>query len=279
MPDFTELNVDGTNGNDGVTGDYRMNRHRIYFCKTSAPRPYAVQLFQNFPQHFNQKAAEVKKGAHKHHGQPTFEFSGYIDLSEINDNLPETKDASFGAHDDWVAVKHYDKSRGFTAQTLKRNYLEAGEKAARAAADTSWHKIDDAAIEKFISVNQYHFLAGRRSWVIGPACEFDHDIVPSDIDTLMVFETAAIERVSRWEYLPGAKFFDKQTKVIWATLLRNYVQNMGLQRQDHRPWAGCTQKDGVSFVYKHVGTKDEMIAASRKMCRIHRNLWPSANTS
>lgn len=81
-------------------------------------------------------------------------------------------------------------------------------------------------------MNQRHFLAGRRSWVVRRADDPLEGgfITVKNEDGLFFLETAAFERYSHFVFLtrvPGAVFVQGMTQAIidiWTTLLRNFVE-------------------------------------------------------
>ncbi|MDA8708256.1 hypothetical protein N9M10_02680 [Hellea sp.] len=291
MADFTELNVDGSGEASEVCGPYHMNRHRIYFEKPKTHFPYVSTLLFDFSRFLNQGAAKVESRSREFQGLPTFAFTGAPPVPILD------KITASNPHEDWVYVAQSDIRRGFTGQTLKRNYLEKKEIAAIASAApvAAAEDVFDKAKEYFgsekdrnsvkdavrfaIKVNQHHFLAGRRSWIIAPAEEFDHGPgrIPNNVCDLMVFETAAIERASMEIYNLARKLFDEQTKIIWSTLLRQYVSKNGFKVVDHTPWMpseSIIHSKNVTYMYGQTNSKIDMECNTLGMCKIHKHLWP-----
>jgi hypothetical protein len=107
-------------------------------------------------------------------------------------------------HSDWVGVIWTDPARGFAVQTLRRDFMESADfEVAGYAAVTTGVLLPSVPLAgpvgayTAVQTNQHHFLAGRRSWVLGKASEFDSNPPElKDANSLMVLETAAIERFS-----------------------------------------------------------------------------------
>jgi hypothetical protein len=113
-------------------------------------------------------------------------------------------------------------------------------RAVDAAEDA--RKLEAQLIDKLcdyaVFVNQHHFLAGRRSFWIGRISDFK----PSQVDLrnahvkppladLWVFETAAVERFSRWDFLGTTEAVmggnTKMIEPIWIAMCENVASKFG----------------------------------------------------
>jgi hypothetical protein len=79
-------------------------------------------------------------------------------------------------HVDWVGIIWKDPSTGFAVQTLMRHRRDCASLRSLDLINNSWlpeavkekmREGEEAALEDLF--NKFHFLAGRRSWVILPA--------------------------------------------------------------------------------------------------------------
>lgn len=115
------------------------------------------------------------------------------------------------------------------------------ENRAVDAADEA-RKLEVQAIDKLcdyaVFVNQHHFLAGRRSFWIGSAADFkpsQADLssagVTGSLDDLWVFETAAVERFSRWEFVGMTEGVmggnTKMIEPIWINMCQKVASAFG----------------------------------------------------
>jgi hypothetical protein len=231
MADFDDLKV-GT----GV-GPYHLNRFRIAFsCPTTARKEtLAADFVANFPKYLASPFATTELTARTFQGNPTLKFTGAMKLLLGIDFNP-------GIHHDWVARIAVDNTNGFTVQTLKRNFMEAGD-AMAAAADTivglgspMLQPIGIVPGGMSVALNRMHFLAGRRAWRIDTLAAFGEN--PSDYVSApsLMLETSAVERFSNTAFTIGDAVvgFEKRIPPVWIALLENFVaQNaaLGLKAQ------------------------------------------------
>ena len=170
-------------------------------------------------------------------------------------------------HSDWVGIASVNENDGFTVQTLRRNFSVGDDyKAAVLTGGGTFAGgtlggnpvaatvgLVGGGIGAF-SINKYHFLAGRRSWIIQPAADFgDRNLenaseIPRDA---LVLETSAIERMSSvvFQTADAVKIIgdlDKAIRRVWIKLLNNFVNKMSLQPLPIRVWGHTT--DNVSYV-------------------------------
>jgi hypothetical protein len=228
MADFVALPV-----YNGVAS-YHCNRFRIAFRKPAdwtssklAAMALAADFVTSFPKYLNSPAAAVEFAKRTFEGKPTVRFQGIVKLAGFNAAAP---------HQDWVVRQVVDTTRGFTAQTLRRLFLEAAEKAILAGSVIGG-PFGPIAAADFVAVNQKRFLAGRRSWVVTQGREFgmtDPDVI--------VIETAAIERFSDEHYSLADKAIGMEAKIpsIWVNNLSNFVKTCGyrLEVLDEQPRSG-----------------------------------------
>jgi hypothetical protein len=169
MGDFTALPVA-----DGV-GDYHFNRFRIAFKASPTTSAAALEalvsdLLNNFPTYLTSGYAKMEFGGRHHEGKPTLHFHGYAKVLGLDLAKP---------HDDWVVIQWKDPKIGFTAQTLKREFFVAGDDVGTGAG-VGYLLLGPllpavgiiaavAGTGAAVHYNRMHFLAGRRSWRIGPA--------------------------------------------------------------------------------------------------------------
>ncbi len=194
MADFIDLKVQF-----GV-GPYHLNRFRVAF----APLPgvtaqmLAADFIANFPTYFSSQFATVQFTTRPFKGKQTLQFHGFMKVLGLDAAAP---------HNDWVVQEWVGPGLGFTAQTLQREFLEAGDAAAGLGGLIG------------VMTNQRHFLAGRRSWRLDSGVPFG---LPA---TVMVLETAAIERFSARAYQLGDKIggLEKRIPSIWMSNLTNFV--------------------------------------------------------
>ncbi len=270
---------------EGV-GPYRINRYRIYFRPVTAEqensgfvhnRPgaqicadLANQFKANFPRYFNPNAANVESRAEQYKQRNTLRFLLNARLFGVDNVLADL--AAPDLHADWVGV-HRDHARGFTVQTLKRNFTTgldwamlgtnaAGGAAAGAVGGSLVPGVGTGAgavvglgggtVAGIIgfNINKYHFLAGRRSWVFGTKQEFgrhgvdSYDAIPDDA---LAFETAAVERLSGRIFQAAAASrllgdFDRSIHSVWCTLMNNFLGVTGFRPVDARVWG---HREGV----------------------------------
>jgi hypothetical protein len=242
MPDFTELPVYA-----GV-GDFHFNRFRIAFSKPAglSARDLAQQFVSNFPYYFNSPYAKVVPGVRTFNSKPTLKFHGYVKVLGIDVGRP---------HNDWVVQEWVDNTVGFTAQTLKREFFDAAEDGAMAAAALAAGGL--IGMEPAPTVvggvvaahyNRMHLLAGRRSWRLDDGQTFG---VTGD---LLVLETIAVERFSAEMYRLGDKLGNMRAKFpdIWIANLNNFVRlfrdGLKLVSQPLKP--GWRNKNNVDYYFR-----------------------------
>lgn len=212
MSNFTELPV--ANG----VGPYHINRFRIFFPAPAGQKPGQLgrEFVDGFERFFNPNSAEAHFGPSSYGGDKTIEFA--FDLPGPN------------FHHDWVYIcgrRNDDDCAGFAAQTLKRNFEDGGDKVLRAevaaavgAALGLFPILFPLALilaqrlgDLLVWVNQHHFLAGRRSWMIVDSVKMLGDGLRDKsasaaperrnryvYQPVYVLETAAIERSSMSTY-------------------------------------------------------------------------------
>lgn len=279
------------------SGDYLVDRCRIYF---EAPfgRELSVtnlvsELGRLFPQIFMGVGNEVNSSGlerniatvfYRHdktfNGEPTLQFEidaqflGFLPAPDI--------------HDDWVGFVHQE-TKGFAVQTLKRNFIQANDAQFGQIVNSGFiitGSLPVAQVAGLLAehINRFHFLAGRRSWIIatdvearGPRFAASHPL--SDLEQQLlddrnihtyVFETATINRFSSWVInLAELGFalgdFNGPTANLWTTLLRNFTDFNGFSvvtpnsESNLRPIFGNTLR-GVTFIQESFSSESEMFA-------------------
>lgn len=257
-------------------GDYHVNQFRVCFQipkKSDHAKATAAQLFQgflkNFEEVFNGKSwglttnkAEVSWGEGdnaKFRNGRLLDFVFDLEIMSLDMNLPDV-------HHDWVYIgSQWDT--GFAVQTLRREYRDLSDwilegamnQLRRLSKRVKGEDVVDWMKEK-LDLNRNHFLAGRRSWVIGvmdkslpgwkpsagnvdKTIKFDSGVKEYVFDSRPVFylETAAIERSSSKEATKlesDVGFLIHMRKVldyIWLTLLYNYVDEMDFELVSSSP--------------------------------------------
>jgi hypothetical protein len=227
MGDFTALPVD-----TGV-GNYHFNRFRIVFKKPQnlTAQSLAQRFTLNFPLYFNSEFASVEEVSNRFFdGFEVLRFHGKVMLLHANLARP---------HSDWVALIGYHPSRGFLAQTLKREFLDleedveavgGGAALGAAAGAVRGGALVGAGAGGILGgtigghYNRMHFLAGRRSWVVADASEFG-----ISGEGLVVLETAAVERFSAVPYELMGDALESKVPLIWGALLRNFAIKNNLE--------------------------------------------------
>jgi hypothetical protein len=127
VDDFTELWVD-----NGV-GDYHFNRFRVAFdCPPGETKQSLADDFvAKFPHYLTSQYATVRRGERNYGVKPTWHFHGFKVVSVPL--LPGPAGAASAdldiarPHTDWVAQIDNNDGLGFTAQTLKREFLDLSE--------------------------------------------------------------------------------------------------------------------------------------------------------
>ncbi len=212
MADFVEMPVQG-----GV-GPYHFNRYRIVFdAPVVSKEGLARNLIMNFPSYLNSQYATVEKTKRTFNSKPTLKFHGIK-------NMPVVGDVA-RPHHDWVVVDPVDWQRGFTARTLRREFIDVQDDGVAGGLAGAAGGLLGAA--EAVRVNQRHFLAGRRCWRLDTAEAFHLPDVPGQ---KLVLETTAVERFSCPEYvLADAAFgMEKLVPNIWCSMLWNFVRQNSL---------------------------------------------------
>jgi hypothetical protein len=260
---FSELKIN----RDG-TGKYHVNQFRIYFYPAGVQKKDLVRkMYVDFPRIFSgntpyseigswwkrwgkgYEAKNIPTGGLVKNGAVAKFDGGQYTKGPIIKFVFDQK-ALWGAvdildfHDDWVGVVWSDESKGFAVQTLRNVAL------VRTAALASLGPVGAAGLG-FETINDDHFLAGRRSWIIGtdpPALRSTYKMTLLEKKNeyvcapLFYFETAAIERYSGMVYrlmgehsFGGGKYdrgnegvglfpnFRSSIRHLWSVLLTNYV--------------------------------------------------------
>ena len=221
MTDFTALPV-----YNGV-GPYHFNRYRVVFSRPpgTSKESLARRFTSGFPHYFNSRHATVVFHADKtFDAKPTFEFHGIIQKLGVNIAKP---------HNDWVARIQFNPDVGFTAQTLKREFLVTDDNLPAIVGGVIGGGTTGA--ESAVHLNQMHFLAGRRSWRLDSGSAFG---VPGDV---CVLETAAVERFSSQFFVAGdiAFHLEELIPAIWIANLGNFVRMCRLttvEQDTRKPW-------------------------------------------
>lgn len=259
MGDFTALPV-----TDGV-GDYHFNRFRIAFqapaeasAAASLAATLAADLYDNFPAYLTSGFAKVEIGSRTYRGQRTLHFHGYAKVLGLDLAKP---------HDDWVVLDWVDRTIGFTAQTLKRDFFVAGDDiGAGAGAVVGSLALNMVPVVGLVGqilgplgsavagggaaihYNRMHFLAGQRSWRISPGADFGLS------GNVIVLETMALERFSAWVYRTADAVISLEARVpdIWIALLNNFVakRRLSVVPQALKPkWRNKNQVDYVQLSF------------------------------
>ena len=259
MPDFTELPV-----YSGV-GPYHFNRYRVVFERPGglSAATLAMDFTANFPLYLNSKFATVEWGSRHFNAKPTLKFHGYMRVLGIDIARP---------HHDWVVREWYDPNVGFTAQTLKREFFEAGADipaaaggampgvlmtpTALAAALAATEAVVGAAAA--VHYNRMHFLAGRRSWRLGDGNVFG---VSGDV---LVLETIAVERFSAQMYNVADRLLHMEKLIpdIWIANLSNFIYMRGLTpvKQQHPLSPQWQNRGPVDFLVRSFGDLNALSA-------------------
>jgi hypothetical protein len=299
MGDFSELLI-----GDGV-GDIHLNRFRIAFEPPSgttaatlgkAAATLAADLVDNFPTYLKSEYATVEFGDRNHEGKRTFHFHGYArPLGAMARNIvgkmavrpgqgPEQSGPDVAAvHDDWVVREWFDRSIGFTAQTLKREFIVAGEDVGvgmgtGALITTLMPAVGlvGAVVGGFTAVhyNRMHFLAGRRSWRIGEGSVFGVS------GNVIVLETVAVERFSAAVYNTADWIADLEGKIpwVWIALLNNFVNMKNLKVVPQKLKARWTNKSRVEYVQLSFDGFGPLVADPefQDLYRLYDTILPSA---
>jgi subtilisin family serine protease len=202
---FVELNRE-----DHGIGKYNIN-HYVGFFNTRSKINICHEihrLYFDFGIIFSQKnKASAKREPYKFNGRDTIRFT----VGGTHGNFFEK--TSGLVHDDWVSMEFDSKYETFFARTLKRDWKEAYEYAMNPIPNST----------DLITINQHHFLAGRRSWRIG----YDY----FNYEKLFYIETAAMERYSSAvvHLVADLADFRKTIDAIWTHLIVNFAKSKGFQ--------------------------------------------------
>jgi hypothetical protein len=279
MGDFTALPLlDGS-------GDIHVNRFRIAFQPPNgmSAATLAGDFISSFPTYFNSEFAKVEWGSRKHEGKPTLHFHGYAKVLGFDLAKP---------HDDWVVLHWADRTIGFTAQTLKREFFVAGDDVAVAAAPAVGPVIAAVALKLVpitwwipapvvplpalvgavaVQYNRMHFLAGRRSWRISDGTVFGLS------SNVIVLETVAIERFSAAVYRTADAVIGLQSRVpdIWIAMLNNFVNKKGLTVVPQTLKPRWRSKNRADYLQLSFGENDIPLADPefRDIMRLYPTVW------
>lgn len=249
-------------------GNIHVNRFRIHFLaenKCLTPN-FPNSLFNYFPEIFSGTAHGTKKNrssATKHNGSRGGEYV------QFNLNIDSNPVHIAGQlRDDWVRVGWKQQNRGFSVDTMA--YIQP-------------------ILQRVLEPNilppiRYHFLCGRRSWVIFKLKEWVDWLDPRysctikksfsietekehtyQRDETFVLETAAIERFSGSSVLAlDAISNDLREDIvaIWSTLLENFV--------DYHNLTPVNPPENLIFPLSHI--------PSRINGNVHFQMFDFANT-
>ncbi len=291
---------------------YHLNRFRISVAAPGGQlakyRTIAAQMLDHMPEYMNPHTAKVEVKGQQWEGHKTLRFTGAaklrpfsvpiynpLDRRWIDVPVPEQiRDWAIpDVHTDWVGVQPGTMTdTGFTAQTLKRNFLDGSDVLIKTAAlaalaalvsETWWNlplTMTEWAIEEVVSayviwVNQHHFLAGRRSFRFVDGKEFGYN------DGRWVFETAAMERFSLLPYLASEMVMGRAEDVVrpvWLEMARLFCKANHLTiipDTENRPgWARPV--GNVSFIQKRFPGYSAMLdsADGKAVGKVHLKLHP-----
>jgi len=295
------------------TGPYHISRFRVYFRRagsSATPKRLGADFERRFPTFFNGggNAASVQWGAKHYDGYPTLQFT-------LDTRVPNL-------HDDWVYVCDHrsdDHCAGFAAQTLKRNFIDGGDRAIMAMIEVGVSPLVPPEVaRKVVSLNQHHFLAGRRSWTIcdaakapraPPAQQKSSDKKRSERaaieklnqyvhEPLFFLDTAAIERSSLAFFelmekypiisraMSGRTLRDNVVR-IWCSLLANYARSKEHIKVAEPPadFVGWKRdpSSGVYYQMDEASSADDARAKGADIIAMHpalgHQLYPSAEIS
>ena len=288
MPSFTPLPIE--NG----FGDWDLNRFRIVFRlppnSTQTLTGLVMAFTTGFQRFFKSPAATVETLPQG--GETLYRFHGNLKVLHSFYGSP---------HPDWVKVIWSDPMRGFTVQTLHRDTPDSDDAAmsrvgtvvgvglgAAAGALTPdpgltvpigmYVGAEVGALSAF-AVNRYHFLAGRRSWLLqaGPSLDGPND--PKLTANDFVLETAAIERISIWPLYPMKLVLWPSIRSVWTNLLANFVADQGLQSVPYPPEAGWALSSyrglEVHYMTRHFLHKEGLLGSAEgsDVVRKFRHVW------
>jgi hypothetical protein len=277
MSDFTEQPV-----YNGV-GDYHFNRYRVVFkCPPAETKQSLARDFvANFPAYLTSPYATVVKGERNFGSRPTFHFHGFKMVpfpSAVPLRSPPTIDIA-RPHTDWVAKIDENDNLGFTAQTLKREFMVVSEDGPTGFGVLSIPGVSPLinllAAGDPMEVNRMHFLAGRRSWRLddGKSFEVDGDV--------LVLETIAVERFSHKAYMRADALLglEKAVPDIWIAMLNNFITKRTLVRVPQRLRPGWMNKNGIDYYIKsfddEAALSGDIEFAQQKRLGLFKTILPS----
>ena len=262
MADFTRLSV-----YDGV-GDYHLNRFRIVFEPPPggrSPKTLPGDLIDNFPSYVQSSYATVKFGDDDLDGKKTLQFHG---------------SAAPGMHDDWVVREWVDRDIGFTAQTLKQESGGVGTGVGVAVGVILVAPLAGVlgavgAGAASTHYNRMHFLAGRRSWRVGPGSDFGVS------GNVFVLETVAVERFSANVYRLANVMKDLEAEIpnVWIAMLNNFANKNGLTVVTPSLKPRWQRKARVDYVQLEFDKLGEMLADPefQDTFRLYPTILPGGN--
>ena len=264
MADFTELPV-----YDGV-GNYHFNRYRVVFQRPAGEtrESLASDFVTKFPHYFTSQFANVRRGERSFGNLPTLHFHGFKKVLGLDIAHP---------HTDWVAQIDKNDGLGFTAQTLKREFMDFSEDAATALPLGYAATVIPTLVAIWgnpITVNRMHFLAGRRSWRLDDGKNFEVD------GDVLVLETTAVERFSHTAYKRADSVLGMEAAVpdIWIAFLNNFVEMRGLARVSQPGRAGWMNKNGCDYYVRSFGDTKSLGGdaefAQQKRLKLFKTLLP-----
>ncbi|MEM7153276.1 MAG: hemopexin repeat-containing protein [Myxococcota bacterium] len=236
------------------SGEYHANRYRVYFRPNQQGMTVADlnnEFMRSFTSIFNgsvsggtTNVAEVtRRGDLSWEGEAPLQFTLDAVFADAID-VPDVRD-------DWVGITWKEAGRGFAAQTLQLEQSTGRQVGVAVMGITlggllggipgavlGTLVLDEADEELMLS----HFLAGRRSWVIGDAYDDAAgeylEEPPTAHGQVFYLETGAVERFSTWFYhvwptatlaglmAPGGDM-RSAIDIVWKNLLENYLDFKG----------------------------------------------------
>jgi hypothetical protein len=186
-------------------------------------------------------------------------------------------------------------STSFTAQTLKREFETADDATIRAVvkatvvpaimaqsaiagiaapllawlADNLAGKVGDIAV----SINQHHFLAGRRSF------HFDHGSAFGYTDGRLVFETAAVERYSLTVYKLATDVAmgsaPEVVRPVWIQMVTRVASVHGLRVIVESPKPLWKKEQEVHYIQEELSDIGKVTSSSHwtEMNRLHPQIF------
>jgi hypothetical protein len=294
---------------------FHLNRFRICVAPPGKDieryRTIAAHLAHDMPKYMNAHTAGVQLGAITWNGQKTLRFRGVAKLRPFSVPIyyppfipvpivmpvPEQlRDWAIpDIHTDWVGIQPgSETATGFTAQTLKRNFLDPSDHIIKSAAlaallaaeaRTWWNPIvswGERKLEEIVSayviwVNQHHFLAGRRSFRFLPAKVLGG--YPKD-DERWVFETAAMERFSLLPYVASQLAMGKAEDIVrpvWVEMVQQFCNQNHLKViPDTGLSSHWSRRGNVSYLQKPYPGYTAMVNSThgRTLAQHHLKIHP-----